>query len=234
MFQAQAAKFAAEALALTVEQKRGEAYLISARAEAEKDVIGLHVVQRSERKELAKNEHHHLYMFAQAVGDATAAECMLRLTEWMRNDPKCDIEIVFNSPGGSVVAGLALWDFIQTVRAEGHKVTTSTIGYAASMAGILLQAGDTRVMGKQSWLLIHEASFQAAGKIGEVEDTVDWIKRVCNRIVDIFIERCQGADPKTAKHPLTKRRLVTNWTRKDWWIDADQALDWGLVDEIRG
>jgi ATP-dependent protease ClpP protease subunit len=94
---------------------------------------------------------------------------------------------------------------------------------AASMAGILLQAGDTRVMAKESWLMIHEASFGASGKIGDVEDTVEWVKMVQERILSIFSERSG----------LTKAFLKKNWQRKNWWISSDYALKLNLIDEVR-
>ena len=191
--------------------------------------ITLDKALRTEKDELAANKYHHVYIFDSSVTSGSVSACIQQLTLWTRSTPNCDIEIVFNSPGGSVIDGLALFDFIQSIRKRGHKVTTSTIGYAASMAGILLQAGDVRVMGKQSWLLIHEASFGAGGKIGEVEDTVEWVKRVMKRVINIFAERCQATN---APKKLTKRQIAANWKRKDWWISSDEALDFGLIDAI--
>lgn len=185
--------------------------------------------QRKEQEEQASNKYHHVYVFDSAVGDSSVSNCIQQLTAWSRLAPACDIEIVFNSPGGSVIAGLALFDYIQLMRQRRHRITTSTIGYAASMAGILLQAGDVRVMGQQSWLLIHEASFGAGGKIGDVEDTVEWVKRVMKRVVNIFVERCQATD---APKKLTRRQIEQRWKRKDWWISSDEALDFGLIDAV--
>ena len=82
-----------------------------------------------------------------------------RLTEWHRLEPKCNIEIIFSSPGGSIIDGFELFDHIQHLRNEGHHVTTGSLGYAASMAGILLQSGDTRWIGHQAWMMIHRAAF---------------------------------------------------------------------------
>lgn len=178
---------------------------------------------REEEDHLATDRYHHIYTFNGAVGDSSVRQCITQLTNWMRKNPGCDIEIVFNSPGGSVVDGMALFDFIQLIRSKGHKVTTSTLGMAASMAGILLQAGDVRVMGSQSWLMIHEASFGAGGKIGEVEDVVEWVKMVQERILDIFASRSS----------MTKAQIRTKWRRKDWWLSSDAALEAGFVDEIR-
>jgi ATP-dependent protease ClpP protease subunit len=116
-----------------------------------------------------------------------------------------------------------LFDFLQGLRAEGHKLTTGTLGMAASMAGILLQAGDVRWVGGQAWVMIHRAAFGAFGKTYEVEDEVDFVKRIEERILDIFTNRSK----------LTKQKIKKNWDRKDWWISPDEALELSLVDEIR-
>ena len=149
---------------------------------------------------------------------------MTKLTEWSRLDPKCDMEIVFSSPGGGIISGFELFDFIQSLRSSGHKITTGSLGYAASMAGILLQAGDVRWIGHQSWMMIHRAAFGAMGKTFEVEDEVKFVKRIEKRILDIFISRSK----------LSKTKIQRNWNRKDWWITADECLDLNLVDEVRG
>ena len=94
---------------------------------------------------------------------------------------------------------------------------------AASMAGILLQAGDVRWIGHQAWMMIHRAAFGAIGKTYEVEDEVRLVKRIEQRIVDIF----------TSRSKLTNQKIKRNWDRKDWWIDADECLQLGLVDEIK-
>ena len=94
---------------------------------------------------------------------------------------------------------------------------------ASAMAGRLLQAGDTRWIGHQAWLMIHRAAFGAIGKTFEVEDEVRLVKRIEERILDIF----------TSRSELTKVKIKRNWDRKDWWIDADEAVKLGLVDEVR-
>ena len=179
--------------------------------------------QRTEQDELAGNRFHHVYAFTEQVSKNTAEACIKQLTTWMRQDTGCPIEIIFNSPGGSVVDGLALYDFIGQVRAAGHVVTTTSIGMAASMAGILLQAGDRRIMGREAWLLIHEASFGAGGKMGDVEDTVEWVKKIQKRIVAIF----------AARSHMTAAQIERRWKRKDWWLSSDDAFKAGFVDEIR-
>ena len=217
---------------LNAERALHEAKARKEQADAGVSEIGLQRAQEARLLEVAGDEYNHFYFFNGGTSNNAMAACRAKLSQWRRSDPGCDIEICFNSPGGSVVDGLALYDYIQHLRKEGHKITTSTIGYAASMGGILLQAGDVRSMAPESWLLIHEASFGAGGKIGEVEDTVEWVKKIEKRVADIFAARCASAGPSATKR-LTKRQLVAKWTRKDWWISSDEALAYGLIDEIR-
>jgi len=192
-------------------------------AEASKAELSAREDYEKRQKKEATDEENHLYRFAGEVCKSSITTCMKRLTEWSRLDPKCDIEIIFSSPGGEIISGFELFDFIQSLRNKGHHITTGSLGYAASMAGILLQAGDTRWIGGQSWLMIHRAAFAAYGKTFEIEDEVEFVKRIEERILDIF----------TSRSSLTKRKIKRNWDRKDWWISADEALESKLVDEIR-
>jgi ATP-dependent Clp endopeptidase proteolytic subunit ClpP len=222
--QAEEAKTQAETEKVRVEIRKLQAEARKAEADAEKAELELEELRDDERVRKSADAFHHVYAFTAAVADSSVRSCMQRLNEWARNEPGCSIEIVFNSPGGSVVDGMALFDYILTLRANGHHITTTALGMAASMAGILLQAGDKRVMGSEAWLLIHEGSFGAVGKVGEVEDTVEWVKRIQKRILRIFAKRSH----------LTETQLARRWHRKDWWIDADEALKLGLIDEVRG
>jgi len=172
---------------------------------------------------LANNDYNRVYLFNGPVTEGTVRVAIAKLTEWHRIFPGEDIEIVFSSGGGSIVDGMALYDYLQDLRAQGHRITTSTLGIAASMAGILLQAGDVRTMGREAWLMIHEAAFRTEGKIGEIEDTVDWIKKVQERVLLIFAMRSK----------MTTEEIRAKWTRRDWWIDSDEALRLGLVDALR-
>jgi ATP-dependent Clp endopeptidase proteolytic subunit ClpP len=179
--------------------------------------------EREVAKDLASDEHHRVYRFSTGISDGSVKLAINALTLWGRLYPGEDIEVIFNSGGGDVVSGMALFDFILDLRAQGHKITTSTLGVAASMAGILLQAGDKRTMGREAWLMIHEASFRAEGKVGEVEDTVDWIKKVQERVLHIFANRSK----------MTVEEIREKWLRRNWWISSDEALTLGLVDALR-
>ena len=171
----------------------------------------------------ASDERNFLYRFNDKVSKDTVRHCMETLTEWHRLDPECAIEIIFSSPGGSIIDGFELFDFLQDLRNKGHHLTTGTLGYAASMVGVLLQAGDIRWVGQQAWIMIHRAAFGAWGKTYEIEDEVKFIQRIEERILAIF----------TSRSNLTKNKIKRNWDRKDWWISADEALTMNLVDEIR-
>lgn len=224
---AEAKEMEANALKSTVEAEELKYDVITSRLHAEEK-------EREVKEKLAGNRYHHTYNFTSAVEASSVQALMNEMNIWMRNEPGCDIEIVFSSPGGSVIDGMALYDYIQKARHAGHKVTTGAIGYAASMAGILLQAGDVRWMGKEAYILIHQVSFFAAGKMGEVEDEVKFVKKIQERVLNIFADRCQAAGTNgTASKPLTRTQLKERWERKDWWVESDEALMWGLVDEVR-
>ena len=188
------------------------------------------------------NEFHNTFHFAEPVSEASARMCMASLSTWHRLDPSATFKIVFSSPGGTLVAGMMLFDFIQRMRREGHVVETGALGMAASMAGILLQAGDVRWMGKESYLLIHQMQFHAAGSTGEVEDVVEWIKKATERIATIFAERASQSlttrskrDKSVKSQTIAQARkfLQENWIRKDWWLTSDEAYRYGYVDEVR-
>jgi ATP-dependent Clp endopeptidase proteolytic subunit ClpP len=220
-----------EETALTIartEKVRAETLRANSDAENARSMarVALLALEHSEREvaaTLAGDEYHQVYRFSTGISDGSVKLAINALSQWNRLYPGKDFEIIFNSGGGDVVSGMALLDFIFDLRAQGHKITTSTLGVAASMAGILLQAGDKRTMGREAWLMIHEASFRAEGKVGEVEDTVDWIKKVQERVLNIF----------AARSKMTVEEIREKWLRRNWWISSDAALELGLVDALR-
>lgn len=229
--EAQAAKFLAEA-------REHEALAALHRANAQQAeheaIVSGFAKDREQHKrnlELASDEHNRVYRFTGGVDQGTAAKCMDTLNRWSRidgDDPQ-PIEIVFFSPGGSVVDGMALFDTIQLLRHHGHRVTTTAIGMAASMGSILLQAGDVRRMTRESWVLIHQISAGAQGSMGEIEDRVEWFKKMEQRVLDIFADRAKASKAKKA---LTRKQFEAGYNRKDWWIDSADCLRYGIVDEV--
>lgn len=227
--EAKAEKYLAEADQARMEAEHARTMALGAAITAERENLNLHSERRKEERYLAGDFENRVYRFNQSVGDQSVDQAIDKLNTWDRLDPDCDITIYFNSPGGQVVPGMALFDEIRSLTAT-HKITTIARGYAASMAAILLQAGTHRVVGPEAWLLLHQGSMGAIGSMGEVEDTVAWGKALGRRILDIFYTRSQQSD---APNKLSRKQIETRMNRKDWWIDSDTALKHGLVDEIR-
>jgi ATP-dependent Clp endopeptidase proteolytic subunit ClpP len=226
---AEDAKFVAEARKLEAEALKYEAQARGAQAQASEAELDYVKSQRAFDRMLASDEEQRVYRFSEGVRDSSVENCIGALSTWSRLDPGCEITIVFYSPGGSVTAGMALYDFIRDLQNHGHRIITKALGYAASMAGILLQVGDERVMGRESWLLIHQGSAGASGSMGEIEDTVDWFRRIDERILDIFYERAKQSNP--AK-PLSRATIKKRYERKDWWLDSAEALRHGFCDRV--
>ena len=172
--------------------------------------------------EAAKDFHNHFYLFSDATDLRNVTNCIEVLGIWHRLAPTCDIEIAFHSSGGSVMAGMMLFDFISRLKAT-HKVTTSVLGYSASMAAILLQAGTHRVVGKETFVLLHEITGQAVGKVGEIEDTAGFLKKIQQHVISIFLARSGGR--------IEREVFEKNWAR-EWWLDSEEMVRWGLADEV--
>lgn len=217
-----------DSLTAEAESHRAEAKFHSSEAEwrnlqIQGETLDLERAVDQRQREKVNDYYLRVYPFTTGVTEASVKACISQLNVWHRLSLNEPIEIIFSSPGGSVVDGIALYDHIKYLRAQGTTINTTCLGMAASMAGILLQAGEVRTIGAESWLMIHEVSFGAGGKIGEVEDTTAWVKAVQKRVLNIFADRSK----------MTVKQLDTKWRRKDWWIDSDEALSLGLVDEVR-
>jgi ATP-dependent Clp endopeptidase proteolytic subunit ClpP len=221
--EADVAKAAAEADKATAEARKEtalalglEANLVKARNDAARE-------DEKRQEELAEDRFHHTYLFDTDVNAGSVKKCIRQLSTWERTTPtSMTVELVINSPGGDVVEGFALIDFITHLVQGGHTVNTTAYGMAASMGGVLLEAGQTRRMGANAVLLIHEAQFGAIGSYGEVEDRVKLVNIFHDRILDLFAERA------TVSRSFIKR----NWNRRDWWLSAQTALKHGFVDEL--
>ena len=176
------------------------------------------------RRDRAAAGEARILTFYGEVGPPSVARALEELGIWARRDPGGPIKLIFNSPGGSVLDGLALFDYLRELEADGHPITTVGMGMAASMGGVLLQAGSHRVIGRNAYMLIHEVSSIGWGKTSELEDEVAFVKRLQDRLLDILAERST----------MTRTQIARRWKRKDWWLDAGEALRYGFVDEVRG
>ena len=135
-------------------------------------------------------------------------------------DPAKDIQIYFNTPGGSVHAGLAIYDTMQFISAD---VATICTGMAASMGAVLLCAG---AKGKRSALLhsrvmIHQPMGGASGQADDMEITVKEIQKLKRELYEII-----------ANHSGNEYEKVAKDSERDYWMTAKEALDYGMIDEV--
>lgn len=210
------------------EAREAEAKALNAEIERKVNSIALKAVEEEDERRRKGDDYFHVYRFNQQVTDQSVRACQMRLDEWDRLDPECDIEVIFSSPGGSVIAGMALFDVIHRLSRRGggtHNVTVGIAGMAASMAAILVQAGDTRWIGSQSYMMIHELSAITGGKLPEIEDDAEFYRTICDRMAKLFVDRSDGK--------MSMRKFKSRWNRRDWWLTAEEALEAGFVDEIR-
>ena len=177
---------------------------------------------REEENELASFDRHHVYTFVGEVNAKSADLAMMVLEKWHNRDPECDITFIITSPGGDVIAGFALYDYMMWLRRHGHKLITVARGVAASMAGILLQAGEERLTDPNAQFLIHEISGELGGRLSDIGDTKTFFDRLDARGMAILAERST----------LTQRQIKGKMSRKDWWLDAEEAVKYGFVDRI--
>jgi ATP-dependent Clp endopeptidase proteolytic subunit ClpP len=219
-------KLRAETARINTETEQHKQYIKQAKANTRIAEINLETEEFTHKARLANDYHHHTLPLTGPIDAALVNLAISQLTTWSRTDPGCEVTIYLNSPGGGMTYGFALFDFIRSLQANGHTINIVVIGMAASMASVLLQAASDggRKMGREAWLMIHEATFGAGGKMGEIEDVAGWVKASQERILDIYAERSKGKK--------SKAQFRQGWNRKDWWISSDEALKFGLVDEI--
>ncbi len=227
-----------------------EAALVTIRAESKRAHIAALQAQTMHDREMARDRYHHVFRFNGTVMGESVDEAIDQLTIWHRIDPGCDIEVIFDSPGGDVITGMDLFDFIQELKRSGHNFTTAARGMAASMGGILLQAGmpipeaprSKRVMGREAHVLLHEPSTVVIGKTGEIEDEMVFLRAVQDRVLGIFAAGSKYAfEHGTSEMALTAEQFaegdkslgILGWKRRDWWLNSDDCLKYGIVDELR-
>jgi ATP-dependent protease ClpP protease subunit len=212
----------AEQLRDLISLQRAAAELRRAVADADKAELELAVARRRDAETRSEAGHDLTYTFYDEVNEVTVRAAMATLGAWSRREPGADLRIVLNSPGGRVLDGLALVDFLTGLRRAGHHLRIEVLGRAASMGGVVLQAADERVMGANSFLLVHEVSGGAEGRSSELGDRVEFYEQMERRIVALLSSRSQ----------LTERQIRSRWTRKDWWLGAQEAVAVGLADAV--
>lgn len=182
---------------------------------------------KRDHKEMKANkaERHGIFNFCDSVSEGSCLIFAERLEAWARLNPGRSLTIYLSTPGGSVLSGFGLYDTIRSLSKRGHHVTTVVRGYAASFGAVLLQAGDVRIVGPESRIMIHEVSSMAWGKLHEVDDQVGFMKELNRRIFDLIAERA-GVEGQTGDS-------LYKWAKaKDRWLTASACIERGLADEV--
>ena len=136
--------------------------------------------------------------------------------------PKAPITLIISSPGGSVFDGFVLLDHLRALSDDGHKITTIVRGVAGSMAAVLTQAGDTRVIGPEAYLVIHEPSSMAWGTTSDMTDQVELMKTL----------RTQMERVMTRRSKVTARMIKEKTRKVDWYVGAKECKALGLMDKV--
>jgi ATP-dependent Clp protease protease subunit len=154
------------------------------------------------------------------IDDYIANLVIAQLLFLQMEDAKKDIHIYVNSPGGSVTAGLAIYDTMQFVTCD---VNTYCMGMAASMGAVLLCAGTKgkRFALPNSDIMIHQVSGGAQGQASDVERQVEFMFKLKRRLESII-----------AHHTGKPVEQVHNDADRDYYMSADEAKAYGLVDEV--
>lgn len=154
------------------------------------------------------------------IVDPVANSVIAQLLLLDHEDSKKDIQIYINSPGGSVTAGLAIYDTMQFVKAP---VSTICVGMAASMGAVLLASGakGKRFALPNSEILLHQVMGGVEGQAIEIEITAKHILKIKERLNQILV-----------KHTGQKTEKIEKDTDRDFYLTPQEAKEYGLVDEV--
>lgn len=141
---------------------------------------------------------------------------------WQAGMSDNQVLLVINSKGGSVHDGLAIYDTMILLQNNGITVNTLGLGEVFSMAAVVLQGGQQRLITPSTYLMLHEVSAWNWGKLSEQSDTVKYLAELERRTLNILAERSK----------LTIKAIKNRYKRKDWWITPEDALKLRLVDGI--
>jgi len=158
--------------------------------------------------------------FGTQVNNSTANAAIKQLLYLESEDASAPITLYLNSPGGSIVDGMALYDTIQRITCPVHCVVA---GMAASMGAVLLsgcEKGQRRIL-KHGEVLLHQPLGGAEGQATDIEISTNRLLRMKKMLLEILA--------KNSGHPYTK--LVEDCDR-DYWMNAEEALAYGIVDRI--
>jgi ATP-dependent Clp protease protease subunit len=184
-----------------------------------------YVVEKSGREERVYDIYSRLLkdriiFMGQQVNDEISNALVAQMLFLQSDDPKADIHLYINSPGGSITAGMAIYDTMQFVSCD---VATYCIGQAASMGAVLLTAGakGKRFALPNARIMIHQPLAGMQGTAREVEIHVGELRRIKQRMNEIMIEH--------TGHSLEK---IEEDTDRDRFMSAAEAAEYGLIDKV--
>ena len=161
-----------------------------------------------------------IVFLAGPINDTTANLVVAQILLLAAQDNKKDIKLYINSPGGSVTAGLAIYDTMQYVKPD---VSTICVGMAASMAATLLAAGakGKRIALPNSEMLLHQVAGGAQGVAADIEITARQILKIKERINKIL-----------ARHTGQPIEKIAKDTDRDFYLTPEEARKYGLIDKV--
>ena len=161
-----------------------------------------------------------IVMLSEEVNDVTASLVVAQLLYLEAQDPDKDIQFYINSPGGSVSAGLAIYDTMQYIKPD---VSTICVGMAASMGAFLLSSGakGKRIALPNAEIMIHQPSGGSQGQCSDIQIQAEHIQRTKDRLNRILAANT-GKDIET----------IARDTDRDNWLTAEDAKAYGLIDQV--
>lgn len=154
------------------------------------------------------------------IDDAIANTVIAQLLFLDSEDAKTDIKLYINSPGGSVSAGLAIYDTMQHIKAD---VSTICVGTAASMAAVILSGGakGKRLSLPNSEIMIHQVMGGAEGQATDIKIRAEHILKIKSKLDKIL-----------TKHTNKTLAQIEKDTDRDYFMSAEEAIDYGVIDKI--
>lgn len=184
-----------------------------------------YVIEQSSRGERSYDIYSRLLkdriiFLGEEINDATASVVVAQLLFLESEDPGKDIHMYINSPGGSVTAGMAIYDTMNYIKCD---VSTTCIGMAASMGAFLLSSGakGKRYALPNAEIMIHQPLGGAQGQATEIQIAAEHILKTKKKLNEILAEN--------SGQPV---EVVEKDTDRDNWMSADEAKDYGLVDQV--
>ncbi|MGD9681054.1 MAG: ATP-dependent Clp protease proteolytic subunit [Candidatus Obscuribacterales bacterium] len=163
------------------------------------------------------------FVLAFGIEQQSVKDFAINLVEWSSRNKGVPLRIHINSQGGNILDAIFLREELKRIKAAGHKLTIAAYGRAASCATWLLQVADRRVIGEDSWLLIHEVRSSMDGPLSALRREVKRVEQLQDQTFGMICKRSK----------LTRERILSEVEGgNDWWINAALALELDLVDEI--